>query len=493
MNTSHQPENLDQTLDPEDWGELRALGHRIIDDLFDDLQMLRDQPVWRPVPESSRQQLDVELPVEPEGATAAYEDFRRYVSPYSRGNNHPRFWGWVNGSGLPLGILGDLLAAGMNPSVSSFENAANLVEEQVLRWLKQLLGFPQTFSAILTSGSSMSNIIALAVARNLKACGDLRAGGLAASPRRLVLYGSAESHSSIQKAVELLGLGSEALRRIPVDANFRIDLATLNARIDADQQAGLQPFCVIGTVGTVNTGAIDDLDQLADICERRNLWLHVDGAFGALAWLCPEMRPAIGPLQRADSLAFDLHKWMYLPYDVGCVFVRDAAEHRRTFSTTASYLAVAPMHHDAGVQHFADYGIELSRRFRALKVWLCLKAHGARGFECQIRQNVWQARYLEARIQAQRYVQLAAPVSLNVVCFRFASPELSPETTDALNLEIVARMQEEGVVFASYTVLHGRPVIRVAITNHRSRHEDFDRLVGEVVRHGKELLMAPAA
>jgi glutamate/tyrosine decarboxylase-like PLP-dependent enzyme len=262
----------------------------------------------------------------------------------------------------------------------------------------------------------------------------------------------------------------------------------LEAKIRADRQAGLQPFCVVGTVGTVNTGAIDDLDQLANICDRQNLWLHVDGAFGALAWLCPEMRPVIGPLQRADSLAVDLHKWMYLPYDVGCVLVRDAGEHRRTFTVAPSYLAVAAVRHDADIQNFTDYGIELSRRFRALKVWLCLKAHGSRGFERQIRQNIRQARYLEARIQAQESLELAAPVVLNVVCFRFTSNTLLPNDVDALNLAIVARMQQEGIVFASHTVLGGRTVIRVAVTNHRSRREDFDRLIDEVMRCGNELL-----
>ncbi len=488
MHDRCHPDGMDRTLDPQDWQALRALGHRMIDDLFHDLQTLRDQRVWRPVPDTSRRHLDSGLPFEPQGATAAYHDFRRYVLPYPRGNNHPRFWGWVNGSGLPLGILADLLAAAMNPSVSSFENAANLVEEQVLRWLKQLLGFPDTFSSVLTSGSSMSNIIALAVARNTKAAWDLRSQGLVASARRLMLYCSSESHSSVQKAVELLGLGSESLRRIPVDARFRIHLPALDAAIIADKQAGMQPFCVIANVGTVNTGAIDDLGTLANICEREHLWLHVDGAFGALAWLCPEMRADIGPLQRSDSLAFDLHKWMYLPYDVGCVFLRDATEHRRTFSIAPSYLALAPLRHDDGVEHFPDYGIELSRRFRALKVWLCLKAHGVREFEDQIRQNIRQARYLEYSVQAQEDLQVMAPVSLNVVCFRFTSAELTPEAIDAINLRIVARMQEEGVVFASHTVLRGRVVIRVAITNHRSRREDFDRLIEEVVRHGQELL-----
>jgi aromatic-L-amino-acid decarboxylase len=488
FNAASSPQELDNSLDPENWDELRELGHRMIDDLFDDLRSLRDQPVWKPVPDNVRAQLSGDTPpLEPQGARAAYDDYRRLIAPYPRGNVHPRFWGWVNGSNLPMGILGDLLASALNPSVSSFENSANLVEEQVLHWLKHLLGFPDTYSALLTSGSSMSNVIALAVARNATLPFDVRREGLAASNQRLAMYCSSETHSSIRKAVELLGMGNDTLRSIPVTAEYRIDLGALRKAIAHDRQAGIYPLCVIGNVGTVNTGAIDNLDHLSDLCAQEKLWLHVDGAFGALAWLCPEMRPILGPLQRADSLAFDLHKWMYLPYDVGCVFVADASAHRDTFSVAVSYLATISSLHDGIVTSFPDYGIELSRRFRALKVWLCLKEHGARRFEQQIRQNISQAHYLAKRIQARDQLELMAPVSLNVVCFRYVSPHLGSEATNALNIDLLNRLQRGGLVFASSTVLQGQNVLRVAITNHRSQQADFDLLVREVIRLGSEL------
>jgi glutamate/tyrosine decarboxylase-like PLP-dependent enzyme len=475
-----------ETLDPEDWEEMRQLGHRMVDDIIDGFQTLRDGPVWQTVPASIRERLRAPLPVEPIGPNIAYDEFRRYVSPYPRGNAHPRFWGWVNGSGLPLGVFADLLAAAMNPSVGGFENAATLVEEQVLEWLKTMLGFPATTSALLTSGCSMSNIIALAVARTAKAPVDVRRVGAAGVPRPMILYASSEVHSSVRKAVELLGLGSAALRIIPVDDDYRIDVKALERSIDLDHLEGSQPFCVIANAGTVNTGAIDDLARLSGVCAAHNLWLHVDGAFGSLAWLCPEMRPALEGLQRVDSLAFDLHKWMYLPYDVGCVFLRDAEAHRNAFAVTPTYLsrtASGPASHPTS---FADCGIELTRRFRALKVWMALKAYGIRAFEHQIRENVNQAAYLARRIRSHPDLELAAPVPLNVVCFRYFTPDLSSEELDRFNEDLLIRLQTSGIALPSHTILNGRFVMRVAITNHRSEYGDFDVLVDAVARLGRE-------
>jgi len=482
------PEKISEEYDLDDFDQMRRLGHRMVDDIIDDLRTLRDKPVWQPVPDNVRDHLTAPLPSEPIGPEGAYEDFRRYVVPYPRGNAHPRFWGWVNGSGLPLGVFADLLAAAMNPSVGAFENAATLVEEQVLEWLKTMLGFPDTTSAVLTSGCSMSNIIGLAVARTSSAKVDVRSVGAIGVPKAMALYASSETHSSVSKAVELLGLGRAALRTISVDADFRIDVSALEASILSDRRDGLEPFCVIANAGTVNTGATDDLARLADLCAYQSLWLHVDGAFGALAWLCEELRPALVGLQRADSLAFDLHKWMYLPYDVGCVFVRDAKAHHDAFAVTPTYLsrtAAGPASH---VNSFADCGIELTRRFRALKVWLTLKAYGVEAFARQIRQNVNQADYLSKRIEAHPDLELAAPVRLNVVCFRYVAPGLSPEILDQLNEELLIRLQTSGTALPSHTMLNGRFVIRVAITNHRSDYGDFDLLIESVVRLGASLM-----
>ena len=469
--------------DLEDWDQMRSLGHRMVDDIIDDLRTLRDKPVWQPVPRHVRDHLSAPLPEEPIGPEAAYEDFRRYVSPYPRGNAHPRFWGWVNGSGLPLGVFADLLAAAMNPSVGAFENAATLVEEQVLDWLKAMLGFPRSTSAVLTSGCSMSNIIGLAVARTAAAKVDIRSVGVS---KPMVLYASGETHSSVRKAVELLGHGRNALRTIPVNHEFRIDVPALAAQIEADRLEGYEPFCVIANAGTVNTGAIDRISQVADLCAEHGLWLHVDGAFGALAWLCEELRPALKGLQRADSLAFDLHKWMYLPYDVGCVFIRDAEAHREAFAGTPTYLSRTVAGPASHLNSFADCGIELTRRFRALKVWMTLKAYGVNAFASHIRQNVKQAAYLSKLVESHPCLELVVPATLNIVCFRYVVPGLGPEELDQLNEELLIRLQVSGKALPSHTIVNGRFVIRVAITNHRSEYSDFEALVEEVVCLGAD-------
>jgi len=477
-------------LDPDDWSEFRALAHRMVDDVIEGMRTVRDRPVWQSVPADVLARLREAVPETAIGLDAAYDEFLRDIIRYPRGNTHPRFWGWVNGSGAPAGVLADFLASAMNPSVGGFENAATLVEEQVLDWLKAMLGYERCWSAVLTSGCSMSNLVALAVARSARAPVDIRRLGVAAAPRPLLAYASTEAHSSVQKAIELLGLGTEALRLIPVDRSFRLDVAALERAIASDRRAGGQPIVVIGNAGTVNTGAIDDLDRLADVCTSEGLWLHVDGAFGALAWLCPELRPQLRGLQRADSLAFDLHKWMYLPYDVGCVFVRDADAHRRTFSTTPTYLSGMRAGPASYGSSFADLGIELTRRFRALKVWMALKAHGVAGFERSIRDNVRQAARLASRIEASADLELAAPVALNVVCFRFVGEGGTAEELDRLNREVLVRLQTSGVAMPSHSVIGGSFVIRVAITNHRSRDDDFDALVVDVCRLGRELQTA---
>jgi aromatic-L-amino-acid/L-tryptophan decarboxylase len=474
-------------LDPNDWDELRKLGHRMIDDVIDGFRTIRDGPVWQPVPAAVRQRLREPLPLEPIGADAAYEAFKRDIRPYPRGNGHPRFWGWVNGSGLPVGVLAELLAAAMNPSVSAFETSALLVEEQVLEWLKEMLDFPASTSGLLTSGCSMSTIVALAVARSAKAGFDVRRAGVAAAARPLVLYASTETHGSVSKAVELLGLGRDALRLIPVDDDFRIDVDALHTAVDADRRRGLQPLCVIANAGTVNTGAIDPLDEVADVCCAHELWMHVDGAFGALAWLCPELRQALGGLQRADSLAFDLHKWMYLPYDVGCVFVRDGQAHRNAFAASPDYLSRTAAGPSSCLTNFADHGIELTRRFRALKVWLALKAHGVGAFAEQIRRNVRQAAFLAARVTAHPELELVAPVSLNVVCFRYRAPMRSAVETDRINHDVLTRLHTSGVALPSHTTINGRFAIRAAVTNHRSEQQDFELLVDTVARLGAEM------
>ncbi len=478
----------EETLDPENWQAMRELGHRMVDDMLDFLETIRERPVWQPIPEDVSAFLKQPLPTEAQGSEQVYQDFLQYVLPHPMGNIHPRFWGWVIGTGTPIGVLAEMLAATMNPNLGGGNHVANYVEAQVIDWCKAMLGYPMEASGLLVSGGSMANLVGLSVARSAAAGFDVRKEGVAAAPRPLILYGSVEMHSSIQKAVELLGLGSDALHQIPVNADFQIDIAALEQAIADDRAAGYQPFCVVGNAGTVNTGAYDDLNRLADLCARERLWFHVDGAFGALAALSPELRALTSGMERADSLAFDLHKWMYIPYEAGCTLVRSAEAHRRAFSLTPDYLAHGERGLAAGSLWFSDYGIQLSRGFRALKVWMSFKAYGIEKYGRLIRQNVAQARYLAALVDAAPELERLAPVPLNIVCFRFRADGLDEAALKRLNDEILIRLHESGVAAPSSTMLNGKFAIRVAIANHRSRREDFDLLVREVIRLGRELI-----
>jgi len=478
----------EESLDPEDWQLMRDLGHRMVDDMLTYLETVRDRHVWQPLPSEVKSYFGQPLPMEAQGPESTYRDFLEYVLPHPMGNIHPRFWGWVIGTGTPLGMLADMLAAGMNPNVGGADHVANYVEAQVLDWCKQMLAYPAEASGLLVSGGSMANLVGLTVARNTKAEFDLRQHGVYASPRKMILYGSSETHSSVQKAVELLGLGSSAFRQIPVDENFQIDVSELETAIARDAQAGCQPFCVVGNAGTVNTGATDDLLALAQICQREKLWFHVDGAFGALAGLSPELRPLVAGMEKADSLAFDLHKWMYMPYEVGCALVRHEEAHRKAFALTPDYLTHADRGLAGGKMWFSDYGVQLSRGFRALKVWMSLKEHGVQKYAKLIKQNVNQARYLAKLVEDSADLQLLAPVPLNIVCFRFVADQHNDETLNELNKELLIQLHESGVAAPSYTSIHGRYALRVAITNHRSRRHDFQVLVDEVVRLGNALV-----
>ena len=489
-----ESEVLEESLDPQDWSVMKELGHRMVDDIMDYLKTVRDRPVWQPIPETVKNRLDLPLPVKPEGPEKAYRDFLDNVLPHPMGNIHPRFWGWVIGTGTPLGALAEMLAATLNPNTGGAEHVANYVENQVIEWCKQMIGFPRRASGLLVSGGSMANLVGLTVARNTKAEFDLRVGGMTGAPRKMTLYGSTEMHSSLQKAVELLGLGSEALRKIQVNKNYEIDIATLQNSISADRAEGYHPFCIIGNAGTVNTGAFDDLETLADICRDEGMWFHVDGAFGALAVLSPELQKMVKGMEAADSLAFDLHKWMYMPYEVGCALVRSEESHRRTFSLTPEYLAHGGNRGLlAGSRWPSDYGIELSRGFKALKVWMSIKEHGIEKYTRLIYQNVRQASYLAALVDENPALERLAPAPLNIVCFRFKSDELDDEALNRLNQEILIQLHEKGIAAPSYTTLGGRYAIRAAITNHRSKRSDFALLVKEVTCLGNELRMAQSA
>lgn len=348
-----------------------------------------------------------------------------------------------------------------------------------------MLGYPASASGILLSGGSMANITGLTVARNHAA--NVRGQGLKAFPQ-MVLYCSSETHSCNLKAAEVLGLGAEAVRKIGVNEHYQIDTYQLWDAIEQDLAAGFLPFCVIGNAGTVNTGAIDDLDAIATICQEFGLWFHVDGAFGALAKLTEEYANQLKAIEIADSVAFDFHKWMYVNYEVGCLLVKDREKHRAAFAYSPNYLTIHERGLAAGPESLNNYGLELSRGFKALKVWMSLKEHGIDKYRRMIRQNIAQCFYLASLIEKTENLELMAPVSMNIVCYRFNPGGMSDEVLNSMNKEILMQLQEQGIAAPSSTILNGNYVIRVANVNHRSTKADFEALVAATVQLGKNLL-----
>ncbi|MFO1148273.1 MAG: pyridoxal-dependent decarboxylase [Alsobacter sp.] len=470
-------------LDPVDWSEARAVAHRMVDDAVAYLQGLGERPCWQdpaPVAAAFREP----LPRKGSPLPDVYDALTRQLLPYAMGNIHPRFFAWYMGASSFTGALGDFLAAVQGSNLAGGRHAAALMDQQVVGWLKEAVGFPAEASGALVSGGSMANLIALNVARNAKADVDVRRHGVAAISRPLRFYASDQVHSCHRKALECLGLGDEALRRVPTGKDLRIDGLALREAIVEDRRAGLQPACLIGTAGTVNTGSVDDLEALADVARDERLWFHVDGCIGALLAISPNHRRLVAGLDRADSVALDPHKWLHAPFEAGCVLVRDATAHRRTFAVTPEYLVQAPRGLASG-EWLHEWGLQTSRGFRALKLWMMLKEQGIEAFGRLIDQGMDQARHLATLVDEHPDLERIAPVPLNIVCFRYRKPGFDEVATKALNLEILMRLQEGGEATLSDTTVKGRHGLRAAVVSHRTRLADIDRLVAGVVRLGR--------
>jgi aromatic-L-amino-acid decarboxylase len=480
--------SVEHSLDPTDWDAVRAQGHRMLDDMFDHLQGLREGPVWRPIPAEVRGRFRAPLPTAPSDLAAAHETFLRDVLPYAGGNLHPGFMGWVQGAGTPVGMLAEMLAGGLNANLGGRDHMPVAVEGQIVDWARQLFGFPDTASGLLVTGASVANFIGVLVARNQALGPAVRRAGVAADPRRLTAYASSAAHACVARAMEMAGLGADALRLIDVNADHQIDPAALEAAIAADRRAGFTPFLIVGSAGTVDVGAIDDLAALADIAARENLWLHVDGAYGALGVLAADIAPRLAGLERAQSLACDFHKWGQVPYDAGFIMVRDEAAHRETFTAATAYLQRETRGMAAGERWPCDYGPDLSRGFRALKTWFTLKVLGTDAIGAAIARSCALARDLEAEIKATPKLEMLAPVQLNIVCFRYRCAD-----ADAVNQRIVADLQEAGEVAPSLTRIDGRIAIRAALFNHRTDRRDILALVRGAVAFGDAALRADAA
>jgi len=473
--------------------EILRIGYRVVDLIADHLSTLPGEPVFHPVPpELARQFLTTPASVAPVAADEILRAFEETIEPYPFGNGHPRFWGWVNSPPAVMGVFADALAAAMNPSCAGGNHAAIYVERQVLNWFRDILGFPDSSMGLLVSGGSMATMTALAVARHVKSGVDVRADGLRTSPRPFAFYMSSEAHGCARKAIELLGFGSSTIRSIPISAAYRMNVDALDAAIENDRARDVQPIAVIATAGTTNTGAIDDLEAIAEVCRQHDVWMHVDAAYGGPAILSREYSGPLAAVARADSIALDPHKWLFVPVEAGLVLVRDAEAMRSAFSLVPPYLRTDGSRTGVGGPPWlSEYGFQQTRGFRALKVWMTMQQFGLSGLQAAIEENLALARYLADRLRSAPDFGVMAPPDLSVVCFRFLDPSSPDEEAQAsLNRQLLERLQLGGEAFLTSTELGGRFVLRACIVNHRSTRDDIDRMLEAVRRIGRDLASA---
>jgi glutamate/tyrosine decarboxylase-like PLP-dependent enzyme len=476
----------------------RRLAYAAVDLIADHLDGIRQRPVFAPMTPAERGAL-LERPLpdhgaSPEGLLALVG---REIFPHPMGNGHPRFFGWVNSPPAPIGIVAELLAAALDPSCAGGDHAAIYVERAAVRWLMELVGFPvQGSMGLLVSGGSTASLTCLAAARHRAAAADgwdVRAQGVRDAPSPLVLYLSEEGHSCMRKAAEVLGLGGDSVRTVSVDADFRMDVEALRAAVARDRAAGRRPFCVAASAGTVNTGAIDPLDEVAAFCRAEDLWFHVDGAYGAVGVADPALAPRYAGLGRADSLALDPHKWLSVPVECGCALVRDGRLLRDTWSLVPPYLRTEDGKGFGGLPWYSEYGFQQTRGFRALKLWMTLQHLGRQGVAALVHRHVALAQHLASAVDAAPDLERVAPAPLSVVCFRYAPPGWSADGArlDALNKLLVERVQAEGRVFLTGTVLRGRFALRACVLHYGTIEEDVDVLVETVRETGGRLAAEP--
>jgi glutamate/tyrosine decarboxylase-like PLP-dependent enzyme len=478
-------------IDPD---AFRRLAHQAADLVADHLAGIREGPVFAPMTPAERTAL-IERPLSDRGVPpdALLALVAREVFRHPMGNGHPRFFGWVNSPPAPVGIVADFLAAALDPSCAGGDHAAIYVERAAVRWLMELVGFPVDGSmGLLVSGGSMASLTCLAAARHRAAAADgwdVRAQGLRAAPAPLTLYLSEEGHSCIRKAAEVLGLGQDGVRTVPVDAELRMDVEALRQAVTRDRAAGRRPFCVAASAGTVNTGAIDPLDRLAELCRAEGLWLHVDGAYGAVGAADPALAPRYAGIERADSVALDPHKWLSVPVECGCALVKDGQLLRDTWSLVPPYLRTEEGKGFGGLPWYSEYGFQQTRGFRALKLWMTLQHLGRQGVAALVARHVALARRLAAAVDGAADLVRVAPVELSVVCFRYEPPRWTGGAAglDALNKALVERIQAGGRVFLTGTTLRERFALRACVLHYGTTEADVDCLVDAVREAGARL------
>ena len=501
MVASYKTHGMDM-LDPSE-EEVRRWGTAAIDALANYLGTIRERRVYPAISAREiREKLDESLPVEGEEFRRVLNTFRDVVVPMSRHNGHPRMFGYVQGPGTAIAAIADLLASALNANLTAWRSAPAAVEIERLTidWIKQIIGFDQSAAGLFVSGGSMANMAALAAARRAKTPGALTSKGVQSFPRALRVYASTETHHSIVKAAALLGIGSENVRYVGVDERCKIRIDELVAKITEDQAGGHLPFCVVANAGTVATGACDPLAEISEVARRFDLWMHVDASYGGFAALAQSVRPLFVSLSEADSVALDPHKWLYLPVDCGCVLYRDPATARATFAQDAEYTRVMGQEADEAFA-FWDYGPELSRRFRALKVWMLLKVVGVRALGEAIEKNLACARYLEELVHASEDFEMLAPVRLSIFCFRYVPPRFKKalasvnktgrqpieQDLDGLNERLLIALQRDGSSYLSNARLDGRFSLRGCVMNFRTTRRDMEILLDDLRRVAKSV------
>lgn len=485
--------NINWHSELDDPDAFRAFAHEAVDLAADYLAALPDRPVYRQMPPQARMDL-LEMPLPPTGTPAAsvLDQFRSEILPHPMGNGHPRFFGWVNSPPTAIGIVAELLAATMNPSCAGGDHAAIYLERATVRWLMELMGYPTDGSlGILVSGGSMASLTGLATARQWASDHDgwnARQDG-ARGGAQMTLYVSSETHTTVVKAAELLGIGSQFVRFVPAGADFRMDVAALEAAVSADREAGLRPMAVVGSAGTVGTGAIDPLDAIADLCAEHGLWFHIDAAYGGPGVLDERVAARFAGLERADSVAIDPHKWLSVPVECGCVFVRDGALLRQTFSLVPPYVQVEEGKGFGGLPWYAEYGFQQSRGFRALKTWMSLAHAGRDGIAQTIRRHNDLARSLASRIDDHPRLQLLVAPELSIVCFHYLPAGADDEAIDlnALNKTLMERVQASGEAFVTQAMLGSVFALRANVLHYATSETDLDALVDVIVRLGDAL------
>ncbi len=468
------------SLDPENWESERHQAHAMLDDLLDYLQNLPERPVWQPIPASVRHSFQEGSPGAGQPLKEIHQRFMRDILPYAVGNAHPGFMGWVHGGGTVAGLLAEMLAGGLNANLGGRDQIPVAVEQQILRWARTWFRFPETAQGIFTTGTSQGTLMALWVARVALWGEKVRQEGVGA--HTLTVYAAPTVHGCLHKALDLSGLGKKSLHLVDLDESGRMDVSALQVQIGKDRQAGLTPFMVVGSAGTVDTGAIDDLAALAALCRTESLWFHVDGALGALGCWSAELAPLFQGIEQADSLAFDFHKWGQVPYDAGFLLIREGSLQRRTFSSPARYLAREERGAAAGEDWPCDLGPDLSRGFRALKTWMTVRRYGTERLGAMMAHTCALARFMADRVNRETSLELMAPVTLNIVCFRYRA---EPARVDALNAQIAIALQESGIAVPSTTLVRGQRVLRVALVNHRTRARDLEALICAVLHLGQ--------